>query len=56
MHLQAVHIRRQEALTRIAERLTGEDAVPEEERQAVLDAIAEANDDRSDQLVERPAP
>jgi hypothetical protein len=50
VHAQAVYLRRQTALTRTAERLRSRSEVPTEERAAVLQAIASAHDERSDQL------
>lgn len=56
VHAQAVYLRRQSALTRTAERLSGQVPVPAQERGAVLDAIEDAHTERADQLSERPAP
>lgn len=53
---QAAYLRRQEALTRTAERLRGRPEVPADERRAVLDAIGEAHAERADRLSDRPAP
>ncbi len=53
---QAVHLRRQAALTRTAERLRGRPDVPADERRAVLDAIADAHTERAEQLSRPPAP
>ncbi|MGH8962980.1 MAG: hypothetical protein ACRDWT_17635 [Jatrophihabitantaceae bacterium] len=50
LHEQAAYLRRQQALTRTAERLHNKDQVPAEERNAILQAIADAHDERSDQL------
>lgn len=50
MHAQAAHLRRQAALRRTAERLAGRPAVPDQARQAVLDAVYEARAERADQL------
>jgi hypothetical protein len=50
VHAQAAHIRRQAALARTAERLTGKPAVPEAERRAVLDVIEDAHAERSGRL------
>jgi hypothetical protein len=55
VHAQASYLRRQEALARVAEELLGRPPVPTNERQAVLDAIADAHDERADQLGQRPA-
>lgn len=56
LHSQAVHLRRRAALARTAERLRGQRtlAVPERERDAVLDAIDVAHAERADQLADRP--
>jgi uncharacterized damage-inducible protein DinB len=53
LHAQAIYLRRQTALTRAAERLSSQREVPFAQRVAVLDAIAEANDERADQLSEQ---
>lgn len=50
VHAQAAHLRRHEALARAAERLRGSAHVPDEDRQAVLDAIDDANTERAEQL------
>jgi hypothetical protein len=50
---QARFLRRQDALNRTASRLRGRDAVPEDERAAVLDAIDTAHQTRADQLGDR---
>lgn len=55
VHAQAVYLRRQAALSRTAERLAGRPGVPAEERDAVLDAIADAHAERADQLGQRLA-
>jgi hypothetical protein len=55
VHAQAAYLRRQAALARTAERLRGQPAVPEQERQAVSDAIDEAHAQRADQLTD-PSP
>ncbi|MGH3928725.1 MAG: hypothetical protein ACRDTF_01960, partial [Pseudonocardiaceae bacterium] len=47
---QAAYLRRQEALTRTAQRLGGRPEVPADERQAVLDAIADGHSERAGQL------
>ena len=47
---QAAYLRRQAALARVAERLSDQARVPDSERSAVLDAIAEAHGERSEQL------
>lgn len=54
VHAQAAHLRRRAALARTTERLRGTAGVPESERQAVLEAINEANTERAHQLGERP--
>lgn len=53
LRMQAVYLRRQEALGRTAERLHGRPTVPPEERRAVLDAVDEATAERADQLSDR---
>lgn len=50
VHAQAVYLRRQAALARVSERLRGQPAVPNEERQAVLEAMDSATVERADQL------
>lgn len=50
LHAQATYLRRKAALARTAERLRSQREVPTEERSAVLQAIAGAHDERSDQL------
>lgn len=52
---QAAYVRRQAALARTADRLRGGQAVPADERDAVLTAIADALTERAEQLIERPA-
>lgn len=56
VHAQAAYLRRQAALARTAERLGGRPEVPADERQSVLDAIADAHTERADQLIGRAAP
>lgn len=56
VHAQAIYLRRQSALARIAERLGGGPNVPPDERRAVLDAIERAHTERRAQLSDRPAP
>jgi hypothetical protein len=56
VHAQAAYLRRQVALTRTAERLDGRPAVADEERDAVLAAIADGHANRADQLSDRPEP
>ena len=51
---QAGYLRRQEALSRTAERLGGQAEVPDSERAAVLGAIEAAHAERADQLANRP--
>lgn len=51
---QAGYLRRQEALSRTADRLRGHPEVPDSERVAVLDAIDTAHAERADQLADRP--
>jgi hypothetical protein len=53
MHAQAAYVRRQDALGRIRERLEGSPGVPEGERSAVLQTIADENDRRGQQLGNR---
>ncbi|MGH3492053.1 MAG: hypothetical protein ACRDQ1_02300, partial [Sciscionella sp.] len=55
VHAQAVYLRRQNALTRTSQRLRGRSVVPDDERDAVLDAIDSAHDERADQLSDRQA-
>lgn len=52
---QAAYLRRQKALARAAERLSGRPEVPAEERQAVLDGIADAHSERAERLINRSA-
>ena len=56
VHAQAAYLRRQETLTRVAERLRDRTEVPADERRAVLDTIADADPERAYQLSHRPAP
>lgn len=53
---QAAQVRRRAALARSAERLHGTSAVPEDERQAALDAVDEAHAERAEQLTDRQQP
>jgi len=53
LHTQAAYVRRQAALARTAERLHGGSAVPDVERQAVLDAVDTAHAERADQITDR---
>ena len=55
VHAQAVYLRRQAALARISNRLSGQRPVPDDERQAVLAAVDRDNDERADQLGRRSA-
>ena len=50
IHAQAAYLRRQLVIAQTAERLAGRPEVPENEREAVLDAVDRAHDDRADQL------
>ncbi|GDY30064.1 hypothetical protein [Gandjariella thermophila] len=50
VHAQAVYLRRQAALAEAADRLRGQPSVPDDERQAVLDAIEDAHAERADRL------
>ena len=50
---QAVYLRRQQALQRVEQRLTGQPPVPEAERAAVLDALAAEEAHRAEQLSDR---
>jgi hypothetical protein len=50
MHAQAAYVRRQEALARLRQRLEGTPEVPERERAAVLQAIADTDERRTEQL------
>ncbi len=54
VHAQATYLRRQAALARTERRLADQPQVPEDERNAVLDAIDDAHADRADQLSDRP--
>ena len=56
VHSQASYLRRGAALAKTTDRLRGRPEVPESERLAVLDAIAQEHVERSDQLSQRPAP
>ncbi|MGH4013689.1 MAG: hypothetical protein ACRDSL_07095 [Pseudonocardiaceae bacterium] len=56
VHAHATYLRRQAALARTAQRLGGRSEVPADERQAVLDAIADAHTERAGQTSNRPAP
>ncbi|WP_147263112.1 hypothetical protein [Geodermatophilus sp. TF02-6] len=56
VHARAAHLRRREALVRMAERLEGRPAVPAGEREAVLDAIDTAHAERGDRLSDHAAP
>jgi hypothetical protein len=51
---QAAHLRRREALNRTAARLHNQPTVDEQDRQAVLEAIDEAHDDRGARLGRTP--
>lgn len=53
LHSQASYLRRQEALSRAAERLRARPEVPEAERRAVLDAIEVAHAERAEDLADR---
>lgn len=55
VHAQAAYLRRQAALARTAERLQDQPAVPDQEREAVFDAIDDAHTQRADQLADPPA-
>lgn len=50
VHAHAVHLRRQETLREISERLSGRPAVSDEERAAVLDVVDKAHGERAEQL------
>ncbi len=50
VHAQAVYVRRQAAIARTAERLKGQPAVSEIDRDAILAAIQDARDERDAQL------
>ncbi len=56
VHAQAIHLRRQTALARTAQRLAGEPGVRDDDRRAVLDAIDDAHTERGAQLSDRPIP
>lgn len=53
VHAQATYLRRQEALARTARRLQHRNAVPEEAREAVLDAVDAAHNERTDELTDQ---
>lgn len=53
VHTHAAYLRRREALARTANRLQHRDAVPEESREAVLDAIDTAHAERADDLADQ---
>lgn len=55
LRAQASYLRRRAALARTAERLRGSAEVPADERAAVLAAIAEAHEQRGDELSNRAA-
>ena len=50
LRMQAAHLRRRAALAQVADRLRGGAAVPDSERDAVLDAIDQAHDERASGL------
>lgn len=53
---QAAYLRRQDALARTRERLSGRPAVPDDERDAALGAIDDAHAERGADLTDRPTP
>lgn len=53
VHAQAVHLRRQAAVARTSERLSGRPGVPAGERSAVLEVIASSHEERAEWLSER---
>jgi uncharacterized protein (DUF1778 family) len=53
VHAQAAYLRRQDALSKAARRLQGTPEVAEEERDAVLEAIDAAHEERAAQLGDR---
>lgn len=53
VHAQAAYLRRQDALAKAAQRLQGRPEVPDEEHDAVLDAIDAAHKERAAQLSDR---
>jgi hypothetical protein len=53
LHAQAAHLRRQDTLARARQRLEGSPEVPEGERAAVLQAIADENERRAEELGNR---
>lgn len=55
VHAQAVYLRRQDALLRTAERLRGRPGVSDDAREAVLDEVHAAHDERANELSDRPA-
>lgn len=52
VHAQATYLRRQDALTRTARRLSGRPAAPDDEREAVLEAVDAVHAERAEQLSE----
>ncbi|MGH8881555.1 MAG: hypothetical protein ACRD0P_30085 [Stackebrandtia sp.] len=52
---QAAYLRRRKALAKTAERLGDRPEVPADERQAVLDAIADGHRERAGWLIDRPS-
>jgi hypothetical protein len=50
VHDRALYARRQEALGDISRRLEGQPLIPAPEREAVLDAVDAAHDERADDL------
>ncbi|HWE89718.1 MAG TPA: hypothetical protein VG317_09690 [Pseudonocardiaceae bacterium] len=54
--LTASYLRRRTALVRISQELRGLPEVPEAERRAVLNAIAQAHTERVNDLGDRPVP
>lgn len=52
VHAKAAYLRRQSALIKLSDRLEGEH-VPADERQAALEAIDDAGQERQEQLVDR---
>ena len=53
LHAQAMYVRRRNALARAKQRLEGLPGVAESERTAVLQAIAEENERRAEELGDR---
>ncbi|MBA3530195.1 MAG: hypothetical protein H0T91_12965 [Propionibacteriaceae bacterium] len=53
VHAEAVHLRRQAAISRTSTRLGGRLEVPADERRAVLEAIDSSHEERAEHLLGR---